>query len=270
MSFLLSEAANTLQILQISYFLPISRQKKFPKLKHITLYAFDLWPAFQGTSSFINNGRRRKKVNNAGVLGANADPDAFNAAVAMEIKGINVDWSKIWSQNYELAEAAVRTNYYGAKALSQILIPLLQLSESPKIINISSILGKLERLPDGWAKEVLSDVENLTEEKIDDVLNRFLEDMKENSLETKGWPAYLSGYMVSRVASNGYTRILAKKQKSFCINAYHPGFVKTDMTYNAGKVTADEGAQGAVRLALLPNASSPSGLFFRGNEEFSF
>lgn len=36
------------------------------------------------------------------------------------------------------------------------------------------------------AKEVLNDVENLTEERIDEVITEFLMDLKEGMLETKG------------------------------------------------------------------------------------
>ncbi|KAI4355025.1 hypothetical protein L6164_003843 [Bauhinia variegata] len=207
-------------------------------------------------------------VNNAGANGAIVDPDALAAAGIAE-KGMNVDWSKIMTENYELAEVAVKTNYNGAKALSQALIPLLQLSKSPKIISISAAMGMLENLPNGWAKEVLSDVENLDEEEIDEISSQFLKDFKENALEAKGWPTAMSAYSVSKAALNAYTRVLAKKHQSFCINAVVPGYVKTDMTCNTGTMTPDEGAEGAVRLALLPNAT-PSGLFFFKSQQLSF
>jgi len=38
--------------------------------------------------------------------------------------------------------------------------------------------------------------------------------------------------------------------------------VKTDINYNTGILTPDEGAEAAVRLALLPEGS-PSGLFLQ-------
>lgn len=63
----------------------------------------------------------------------------------------------------------------------------------------------LQNIPNGWPKEVLSDVENLTEEKIDQVLNEFLKDFKEGSLESKGWPLNVSAYSVSKVALSAYT-----------------------------------------------------------------
>ena len=41
------------------------------------------------------------------------------------------------------------------------------------------------------------------------------------------------------------------------------------MTYNTGKLTAEEGAETPVWLALLPKGG-PSGLFFSQKEETSF
>lgn len=116
------------------------------------------------------------------------------------------------------------------------------------------------------AKEVLSNVDDLSEEKIDDVVKGFLEDAKEGLLETKGWP--LSAYVVSKAVLNAYTRILAKKIPKICINAVSPGFVKTDLNYNSGELTVEEGARGPVMLALAP--AGGSGLFFDQLELSSF
>jgi len=55
-----------------------------------------------------------------------------------------VDWSKIVTETYELTEAGLKTNYYGAKELTKALIPVLQFSCSPKIVNVSSSMGRLE------------------------------------------------------------------------------------------------------------------------------
>ncbi|KAG2380371.1 (+)-neomenthol dehydrogenase [Vigna angularis] len=207
-------------------------------------------------------------VNNAGIPGAHVDGEALSAAGIMENAG-RVDWSKIVTETYELAEAGLKTNYYGVKELTKTLIPLLQFSSSPRIVNVSSSMGKLENMKDGRPKEVLSDAENLTEEKIDEILDEFLKAFKEGSLESKGWPQAMSAYSVSKAALNAYTRILAKKYPSFCINAVCPGYVKTDINYNTGFLTPDEGAEAAVRLALLPDGS-PSGLFFFRSEEKPF
>ena len=108
---------------------------------------------------------------------------------------------------------------------------------------------------------MFSDVDTFTEERIDELLSVFLKDFKEDSLETKGWPALLSAYVLSKAAMNAHTRILAKKYPNFCINCICPGFVKTDMSNNTGTLSVDEAAEYPVKLALLPDGG-PSGLFF--------
>lgn len=120
-----------------------------------------------------------------------------------------------------------------------------------------------------WAKGVFSDAENLTEERVDEVLSQYLNDYKEGSPETKGWPANVAAYILSKAAMNAYTRILAKKYPNFCINCVCPGYVKTEMTYNAGRLTVEEGAESPVWLALL-HKGGPSGLFFSRKEETLF
>lgn len=89
-----------------------------------------------------------------------------------------------------------------------------------------------QKIPNERAQGVLGDVENLTEEKIDELVKEFLKDFKEGSVEAKGWPTFLPAYTVSKVAVNAYTRILAKKYPSFCINSVCPGNVKSDLNAN--------------------------------------
>ncbi|KAL7258897.1 hypothetical protein ACSBR1_004912 [Camellia fascicularis] len=185
------------------------------------------------------------------------------------LPGLLSKWKEVMTQSYELAEECLQTNYYGAKRMIEALIPLLQLSDSPRIVNVSSGMGKLKNIPNEWAKEVLNDAETLTEERVDEVLNEFLKDFKEDSLETKGWPTMLSAYTLSKAAMNAYTRILAKKYPTFCINCVCPGFVKTDINHNTGILSTKQGAECPVKLALLPN-DRPSGLFFSHNKPSSF
>jgi len=48
------------------------------------------------------------------------------------------------TQTYELAEECLQINYYGAKITTESLLPLLKLSSSPRIVNVSSTTGKLK------------------------------------------------------------------------------------------------------------------------------
>ena len=126
-----------------------------------------------------------------------------------------------------------------------------------------------QNISNEWAKGILSDAEALTEERIDEVLKEFFKDFRDSSLESKGWPKFVTAYIVSKAAMNAYTRILAKKYPTFCINSVCPGYVKTDINFNTGILPVEEGAASLVRLALLPN-DSPSGLFYIRSAVSSF
>ncbi|KAJ8900550.1 hypothetical protein K2173_025327 [Erythroxylum novogranatense] len=183
-------------------------------------------------------------VNNAAVFGNQVDVDGLRASVGKQVT--RSSWSEISTQTYELTEECLKINYYGAKKMAEALLPLLQLSDSPRIVNVSSLIGKLEEV---------------TEEKVDEVLDQFLKDFKEGSLEIKRWPAQPSAYIMWKAAANAYSQMLAKKHPSFCINCVCPGFVKTDMNFDTGYVPVEVGAKGPMRLALLPNGGT-FGCFF--------
>nr|GMD25998.1 (+)-neomenthol dehydrogenase-like isoform X2 [Ipomoea batatas] len=99
------------------------------------------------------------------------------------------------------------------------------------------------------------------EERIDETLQKFLRDLKEGALEANGWQPMLPAYSISKATLNAYTRLLAKKNPSICINCVHPGYVNTDLNWHTGPLTVEEGAQGPVMLALLPQGG-PSGHYF--------
>ncbi|XP_061340160.1 (+)-neomenthol dehydrogenase-like [Gastrolobium bilobum] len=205
-------------------------------------------------------------VNNAGIGGMEIkDKDLFSLAVIKRGALSEDDRRKAMTQTYELAEECLQINYYGSKRTAESLLPLLQLSDSPRIVNVSSFMGKLEFVSNEWAKGVFSDADNLTEERVDEVLKQFLKDFKEGSLDSKGWPKSFSAYVISKAAMNAYTRILAKKYPAICINSVDPGYVKTDITANTGFLTVEKGASSPVRLALLPNGAQ-SGLFYQRSE----
>ncbi|XP_042490250.1 (+)-neomenthol dehydrogenase-like [Macadamia integrifolia] len=207
-------------------------------------------------------------VNNAGISGVSLDDDAEKALVTVTGIGKESCWSnyqELAKHTNESVEECLQANYYGAKRVTEAPLPLLQLSDAPRIVNVSSGLGRLQYVDDAWAKEVLNDIDGLTEEIVDEVLKKFQKDFKDGLLETQG----LSVYVMSKAAMNAYTRILEKKLPKFCINCVMPGYVKTDINYNTGYSTVEEGAEGPVMLALLPD-DGPSGLFFNRKEVSTF
>ncbi|XAR63116.1 hypothetical protein NMG60_11022946 [Bertholletia excelsa] len=205
------------------------------------------------------------QVNNAAITGYILDESVRASFLSGEQK---MEWSEaqsLMTQTDSLAEECLQINYHGAKRMVEALVPFLHLSDSARIVNVSSILGKLKFVRNEWAQGVLLDDESLTEERVEEVLKEFMKDFKEGELVAKNWPSKHSAYVLGKAALNAYTKILAKRYPRFIVNSLCPGYVKTDMNCRTGILTVEEGAENAVRLALLPN-NGPSGFFFLQNE----
>lgn len=214
----------------------------------------------------INFGKLDILVNNAGKIGIIIHDEPFRAfkggAGFMEVKDEYVDLLiGILDEPYEMGEECLKTNYYGIKSVTEALLPLLQLSNSARIVNLSSLFGELKWLPNETIKAELNNIDSLTEEKIDEILQCFMRDFKEHKLQTNGWPLTVSAYKLSKISINAYTRVIAKKYPNMLVNCVHPGYVTTDMTSNTGPMTPEEGASAPVMCALLPDGG-PSGRYF--------
>ncbi|XP_043703282.1 (+)-neomenthol dehydrogenase-like [Telopea speciosissima] len=219
-------------------------------------------------------GRLDILVNNAAANGVIADVEG--------LKALKID-TETWlsgmaaylvggviQQTYEKAEECLDTNYYGCKRVTESLVPLLNLSISgARIVNVSSLRGELKRISSEWIRNELGNIDTLTEEKLDELLQRFLQDFKQCAIEANGWSIMLPAYSISKATINAYTRILAQKYQKMCINCVHPGYVNTDLNWNTGPMTLEEGAKGPVMLALLPNGG-PSGFYFDQTEMSEF
>ena len=72
---------------------------------------------------------------------------------------------------------------------------------------------------------------------MDKVVNGFLEDVKENLIETNVWPTNFFAYNVSKAAFNAYAKILARKYPKIAINSVNPGYVNTSSNHNIGVLT---------------------------------
>ncbi|XP_031376134.1 (+)-neomenthol dehydrogenase-like isoform X3 [Punica granatum] len=211
------------------------------------------------------------EVNNAVIGGIIIDFQALTSAVE-RVGGWPTDeeeWKTMSTQTYKLAVECLETNYFGAKRVTEALLPLLQQSSSARIVNVSSDLGLLQNIPGESINDALGDIENLTGNRIEEILKKFLEDFQQGQLAAKGWPETISAYKLSKVALNAYTRLLAKEFPTFLVNSVCSGFVEIDITSNNGLLSAPEGAEGPVHLALLPE-TGPSGLCFFRKEVCSF
>ncbi|WOH15290.1 hypothetical protein DCAR_0934827 [Daucus carota subsp. sativus] len=164
--------------------------------------------------------------------------------------------------SYHTAKQCLDTNYYGVKRVTGGLLPLLELSTyGGRIVNVSSLRSELRRIPSDEIRKELGDIETLTEQRIDKIVDKFFHDLKHDMLEANGWPMMLPAYSISKATLNAYTRVLAKKYPNMCINCVHPGYVDTDINWHTGTMTVEQGAKGSVMLALLPDGG-PSGCYF--------
>ncbi|CAH2063511.1 unnamed protein product [Thlaspi arvense] len=161
-------------------------------------------------------------------------------------------------------ETIIKTNFYGAKLLTEALLPLFRRSVSvSRILNISSRLGALNKLGSPSIRQTLEN-EDLTNEQIEATVAQFLEDVKSGKWQKQGWPENWSDYAVSKMALNAYSRVLARRYngKKLSVNCLCPGFTRTSMTGGQGTHTADDAAATVAKLVLLPPEKLPSGKFY--------
>ncbi|KAF7017340.1 hypothetical protein CFC21_030799 [Triticum aestivum] len=181
-----------------------------------------------------------------------------------------VEWMlKNAREPIDSAKNSVKTNYYGTKHVIEALLPLLQASSEGRIVNVSSNYGLLRHIGNEEVRQELNDVDNLTEERLDELLDKFMKDFEAGALEPHGWPTKFSAYKVAKTAMNAYSRILARRHPELRVNCAHPGFVKTDMSMGSGVLTPEEGARNLVKVALLPDGG-PTGAYFAMGEEALF
>lgn len=207
-------------------------------------------------------------VNNAAELGVVYvnDKEFKDGGAFLQVTDESVDrLVGMIEEPYESGERCLSINYYGTKRITEALVPLLQISKSPRIVNVSSAYGDLHWFHNEKLKEELHDIENLTEERIDEIIQWFLRDFKASKLRENGWPLTVSAYKVSKATLNAYTRLMAKKFPKILVNCVHPGYTVTDMTSHTGMYTVEEGAKGPVIAALLPD-DGPSGVYFNKTE----
>ncbi|CAL1403609.1 unnamed protein product [Linum trigynum] len=119
-----------------------------------------------------------------------------------------------------------------------------------------------------------ANAETVSENKLDDILKRFLQDYKDDDLNNGSmWSSVQPAYNISKAAVNGYSRILTKWHPEMKINCVHamqvPGFMSTDLNYHKATMTVKEGARCPVKCALLPD-NGPSGCYFYQTQVASF
>ncbi len=125
---------------------------------------------------------------------------------------------------------AFETNVIGVVRMTRAFLPLLEKSENPRVVNISSGAGSISKKDD------------------------------------HGYYAYST----SKAALNMVTRAMAAELKKVCIVALSPGWVKTDMGGPNAPLTPEASARAIARTALNLKCEQSSKFLERTGSESSW
>lgn len=165
----------------------------------------------------------------------------------------------------EQAAITVATNYFGTRKLTEALIPCLEKSSSPRIINIASYAGRLSILKSQEKAKAFTR-SDLTTEQLDDYLNDFVKAVENGTHAKQGWPN--TCYGMSKLGIIALTRILARDYPHFCINSVDPGYCATDQNNYQGNRPAERGAVTPYLLATTDETFS--GLHWYDEQEMQW
>ena len=160
------------------------------------------------------------------------------------------------------AGISVGTNFFGTLKLSQAMMPLLKESPSPRIVNIASAAGRLSILKTPEKLSFFTD-EGLCVADLGSAMAQFVSDVENGIHAQNGWPN--TCYGMSKLGIIALTRLLSRDEPQIMVNSVDPGYCATDQNSNQGYISATQGAQTPVALALLPDSEFVSGgHFFEG------
>lgn len=121
----------------------------------------------------------------------------------------------------------LETNTLGPVRVTKALAPSLAKSKSPKVINISSLMGSMA--------------------------------------DNGGGGAY--AYRISKTALNMFTKNLAIEKRGWVVLSMHPGWVQTDMGGSGATVSIPDSARGILKLISEAGSKDSGRFFdFRGRE----
>ncbi len=167
----------------------------------------------------------------------------------------------------EIARRTLDVNLHGAIRVTEALLPMMR--AGGRIVMVSSGMGELSCISGALREEIASP--SLTREAMLAIADRFVREVAAGTHAKSGFPS--SGYRVSKVLMNAYTRILARElsadPRRLLVNAACPGWVRTDLGGERAPRSPAEGARTPVWLATLPEGG-PSGRFFRDEREIAW
>lgn len=165
------------------------------------------------------------------------------------INNAGVITSNFTKTTYDDSKYVININYFSIFNIQKHIFPVLK--DNARIINVSSDCGHISNLRNKyWIDRLTKD--DITVDDVNAFVNWFLESVKNNTLNEADFEETpLLAYRISKVALCAVTRLQQKELgRGISINSLHPGFVKTNMTNNAGDLTMEESSAAPVYLAL--------------------
>lgn len=170
----------------------------------------------------------------------------------------------IVSSDASVVQKTLQCNYYGTLQMTQSVLPLLKPASTSRIVNVSSMVGKLNK----YSPSITSAFRHASSvPQITELMQSFEKSVEAGTHSADGWPS--SAYAVSKAGVTGMTKAIAVEQQKrgskVLLSSCCPGYVKTDMTKGGGRKTPDQGAQTPVKLAL-GDLGGKSGHFWEHEE----
>ncbi|XP_051815633.1 carbonyl reductase [NADPH] 1-like [Acanthochromis polyacanthus] len=167
------------------------------------------------------------------------------------------------------AEVTLKTNFFATRDMLTHFLPLIK--AGGRVVNVSSFVGARTLNNCSPALQQRFRSEDITEEELVGLMQRFVAKTKKGERKDDGWPE--TAYGVSKTGLTTLSMIQARRlskerpNDGILLNACCPGWVRTDMAGDKAPKSPDEGAITPVYLALLPpGTTEPHGKFVSDKE----
>ena len=117
-------------------------------------------------------------------------------------------------------QPTINVNFFGTLRMTQVMLPLLKSSSSPRIINVASAAGRLSIL-NSQQKLATFTSSNLQVSDLEEQMLAFVRDVENGSHRENGWPN--TCYGMSKLAIIALTKVLARDDPMIAVNSVDPG-----------------------------------------------